>query len=46
MTNFVGCGWGRELVLQLSKILHSIREQFPKSYFALDFVYVGFVMGG
>jgi hypothetical protein len=42
----VGCGWGRELVLQLGKVLHRIGVQFPNKLVCFGFVHVGFVLGG
>ncbi len=42
----VGCGWGRELVLQSGTVHHRIGVHFPISYFVLNFVHVGLVQGG
>jgi hypothetical protein len=33
----LGCGWGMELVLQLGRVLHRTKIQFPKKLFSLVF---------
>jgi hypothetical protein len=43
----VGCGWDRELVLQLDRIFHRIRINSPTSYFVFQkLVHVGFALKG
>ncbi len=46
MIDFAGCGWGRDLCYNWAKLSMVLGNNFPTSYFALDFVYVGFVTGG
>ncbi len=38
----MGCGWGRELVLQLGKVFHRIRVRFLHKLFCFVFKLVLF----
>jgi hypothetical protein len=42
----VRCSWGRELELQLGKVLHKIGVQFLHKLLCFLLVHVGFVLGG